>query len=1731
MYRVLLAILLTFSLLAFPLFSQTFVHFEDFENYTGNPSTIGWFGANNQDFGVFTPSTTSDGSWTSDDFGNDPTISGKSARFNFWGTFSSDTDWLISPMIGISTLSNPILVFDIAVTPFSGTSPDSIPVGDTLFVVVSTDDSTWDRTNIIATYTHDDFFPPTGTQIVLPLTAYAGFDSLSIAFVAQDPAGPGDINVYIDNFGVGEFANVDMAVTSFVNLPGAVLQGSTVNFGVEVSNVGLDTVFADTLDLFYDGALVNSVGFGPIAPGTNDTLNVSFAATASQVEVFKEVKANLRLIAGDADPSNDTLTAHINVTSTIPLPFVEQWDSTMFNSEVWVEVSGSAEIIDSTGVATGTFPHPVPSDPFFLDMKGGNSIVASGFFDLSGMSSVVLQMFESEHDLEIGESVFLEYLASDGTWKLLHEFAGTNQGFGNYLPFSQQTFSLPADAYHSEFRFRWRTSSSMSNFDEWFFDDIELKVLVVHDLAVVSASTDACQALNQPNMVTAIVSNLGNQVETDVPVELFENGSMVGQVLVTLNPGESDTLDIPYTPSVLGPVTLDVVAMAPGDANPGNDSSSVSIQVFPQGSTFSTLFLTSGLVNKPISDAFVTEDTLTVTDDVLICDMEVIIDSLTHTFDADLDIYLIGPNGDTLELSTDNGGSGDNYIGTIFDDQAPIPITAGAPPFTGAFQPEGFPPGFGMWTNTSAMGDWILHIEDDFSGDDGTLHQWSIMITAVQLPTPPPLVKFEETFNDTTPPPGWIVVDNDGSGDSWDFVQGLDFGGGQVVNPQAGQSFWWGAFGDANASGLIDEWLISPQIQGIEEGDVLSFYAGAVGGNFPDSLKVWVSTTDTSLSSFTEIAYFEVPGPIGSWTKFEFDLTPFAGNDIYVAVNYYIVDGGPFGNNSDNVWVDHFMVRRGTIREFFASLDGYQAVPQTGSPGYGSGYFVLSQDSSELYYQIVVSNLVGNLTAAHFHNGAMGLTGPVVKPITFVGDTAQGVWSSLDPDYPLTPALLQELLNGNIYVNVLTDSFPAGEIRGQVLDTMLMIPNAPQNLNAQAATSNVDLWWDPPLPTGVSEIKYDQDPDQGVGFSATGELAVRFTPTKYPARLLAIRAYWVDIGGALDNVEYSVWDDPNGLDQGPVNQILANTPYTVPARNAFSDIIISDQNLSIASGDFYYSLIQPDTINYGLGWDTDGPDAGRSWASFDGGATWTKLSDLGFPFNVVIRALVLEGTGSEARIVELEPAEMGGRARKPADIKALHQRFGHLLDIRSPQSFKPTNPELHTLMQFTEGLLGFNIYRSTDNVNFNLLTSVDAATLAYSDGSVNPGTTYYYYVTADYDFGESNPSNTVTATPGFTPEPLMNLVHTPGDLNVAIFNDGSIGADNQNFTGPGVTWKGQNGIFVGGPIFGTAAVGSVNGLIGSFNIFGDLVNLGSNFAGGFTSEPNFDQVTQAILDDSGAPVPYGVRIIQKSYSNTGENFVIIRYGFINTTTQPLTDFYAGAFVDWDVDASTFGSNLGGYDVARNLVYTFDTSGTPYFYGIAVLDGLAGYRSTTETPSPTVRQGSFQFISTPDPSTPTNAGDYRNWQGTGPITINPGDTAWVTIAVVAGDDLPGIQANADSACTKSAMVGFTNCQPVGIEPLTQAIPDAFALYANYPNPFNPTTTIRYDLKESVDVKLEIYNVLGEKVRTLVNAREAAGRKSVVWDGRNDRGQVVSSGIYIYRLQAGDFVQSRKMMLLK
>ncbi|MEW6750264.1 MAG: Ig-like domain-containing protein [Candidatus Latescibacterota bacterium] len=102
-------------------------------------------------------------------------------------------------------------------------------------------------------------------------------------------------------------------------------------------------------------------------------------------------------------------------------------------------------------------------------------------------------------------------------------------------------------------------------------------------------------------------------------------------------------------------------------------------------------------------------------------------------------------------------------------------------------------------------------------------------------------------------------------------------------------------------------------------------------------------------------------------------------------------------------------------------------------------------------------------------------------------------------------------------------------------------------------------------------------------------------------------------------------------------------------------------------------------------------------------------------------------------------------------------------------------------------------------------------------------------------------------------------------------------------------------------------------------------------------------------------------------------------------------------------------------------------------------------------------------------------------------------------------------------------------PPGVE--GRWVPQAFALHGNYPNPFNPATTISYQLAAPAPVRLEVYDVLGQRVRTLVRQVQSAGFHTVVWDSRDDQAQPVGAGVYLCRLRAGSFSQVRKLLLAK
>ena len=150
-----------------------------------------------------------------------------------------------------------------------------------------------------------------------------------------------------------------------------------------------------------------------------------------------------------------------------------------------------------------------------------------------------------------------------------------------------------------------------------------------------------------------------------------------------------------------------------------------------------------------------------------------------------------------------------------------------------------------------------------------------------------------------------------------------------------------------------------------------------------------------------------------------------------------------------------------------------------------------------------------------------------------------------------------------------------------------------------------------------------------------------------------------------------------------------------------------------------------------------------------------------------------------------------------------------------------------------------------------------------------------------------------------------------------------------------------------------------------------------------------------------------------------------------------------------------------------------------------------------------------------------------WEGEGNIDVNP---------LFCDPDSVDFSLSEDSPCVSTGQNNATmGALGVGCEALLSVendiVPFQYILYQNYPNPFNPTTKIRYDLPKNEFVSINIYDVVGRKIKSLISTNQEAGYRSITWNGTNNLGQSVSAGMYLYTIQVGKFKQTKKMVLLK
>jgi subtilisin family serine protease len=326
-----------------------------------------------------------------------------------------------------------------------------------------------------------------------------------------------------------------------------------------------------------------------------------------------------------------------------------------------------------------------------------------------------------------------------------------------------------------------------------------------------------------------------------------------------------------------------------------------------------------------------------------------------------------------------------------------------------------------------------------------------------------------------------------------------------------------------------------------------------------------------------------------------------------------------------------------------------------------------------------------------------------------------------------------------------------------------------------------------------------------------------------------------------------------------------------------------------------------------------------------------------------------------------------------------------------------------------------------------------------------------------------------------------------------------------------------------------------------------------------------DQEGFCKFSDQRAGNPLGLEISQRSFAYAdpiNDDYLILQYTLKNCHTDPLTNLYVGLFFDWDIPLSSPDDDQIGFDSALSLYYQFDSQSRIYLC-LVPLSELPYFSSPIDNAlwlyDGFSNQEKYQFLSGQVPMSTNEelvTSENKDWSqmvSCGPFDLAPQESTQVAFAIVGGINLEELKANIASAKTKYECL----CAGVDEGNDNTNLPEEFSLGQNFPNPFNPATIIVFDLKpenkgsilsfpskkngsffiphieqiSNIYVTLRIYNIRGQLVKTLIEDQLPPGRYEVIWDGTDDNGEKVASGLYLYRLVTPQSQTTRKMILLK
>ena len=836
---------------------------------------------------------------------------------------------------------------------------------------------------------------------------------------------------------------------------------------------------------------------------------------------------------------------------------------------------------------------------------------------------------------------------------------------------------------------------------------------------------------------------------------------------------------------------------------------------------------------------------------------------------------------------------------------------------------------------------------------------------------------------------------------------------------------------------------------------------------------------------------------------------------------------------------------------FTAHLTPAQEPGGVESEGSGTAALVLTDEGLRFY--ITVHGLTSEITNAHFHRAEIGVNGGVVRDLLdhFSGNTATGIWTPSDPQ-ALADSLVQALMLGELYINVHTQNFPGGEIRGQVL------PSSGASLSAFLT----------PAQAGV-DIESD----------GSGTAHVQVTP--------AGAIYYITVDGLTGpamNAHFHIGNigESGTVVRGIFDNWENGTAFGVWTAND-AEPLTDELRETLLSGGLYFNV---HTAAYGAGeirgqilpssgWGFSAAlDAEQQSAEVESDAMGTgtfTLTDAGLIYHITVDGLTSDRTN--AHFHRAPAGEDGGVVHGINDNFVGDTAFG----VWSPNDDEPLTPEL------IQDLYAGNIY-------------VNVHTQNYGPGEIRgqvllrEGTEFTARLSPAQEPGGVDSDGAGTAAMTLTDEGLQFRVTVSGltsDKVNAHFHRAPAGTN-------GSVVRGINDEFVGLTAEGTWTASDGEPLTEELI---QALMLGELYLNIHTTDNPGGEIRGQVLPSEGV----GLRAV---YTNEQEfadieqdgngvaTLTLTEHGLIyHTTVTNLTGDHTNAHFHGGAIGVSGGVIHGIHDnfVGNSARGVWRATGDGMLTAENISDLVSGdlYLNVhTAANGPGEIRGQVLLSSGIGATVPMDpeqeGGDIESdGAGTAAVTLTEGGVAYALTA----SDLTGPIMNAhfhnaplgeNGGVVRSlfdefqgnTVVGFwsptdpepftsdmrhellagnlyfnlhtqmygageirgqimpNEVLPTAIEPIDGEVPGAYRLDENYPNPFNPATTIEFALVKASQARLEVFDVLGRHVVTLVDGPLSAGEYRVQFEGAG-----LPSGIYMYRLTTPEFQSTRTMLLLK